>query len=446
MARAEVYFAAADALARLDPAQSSDRRTAAFLVPGRIEFLGKHTDYAGGRSLLCTVDRGFAIVASPRTDRLIRVVGSKESNPITFGLDSNLIATPGHWSNYAMTVARRLARNFPGDLVGADIAFASDLPPSSGMSSSSALLTAFFLVLAKLNRLSQRPEYQKNIGSAEDLAGYLATIENGQTFRELAGDLGVGTFGGSEDHTAILCAKPGKLSQYAFCPVRWERDVPLPQGYLLAVAASGVVAEKTGEARNDYNALSLAVLTIRDRWNKHTRNADPSLADVVARGNKALNQLRKILREHESADSSKRLIDRLEQFVAESSRLIPSAANALAAGRIDELGHLVETSQDLAERLLHNQVPETSFLAKSAKDHGAAAASAFGAGFGGSVWALVPADDSEQFLSNWRSQYISKFPARAPASTFFLTAGGHPALDVSGDVVSSAADQILGSF
>ena len=76
------------------------------------------------------------------------------------------------------------------------------------MSSSSAMVVAFFLALAKINRLSERPEYRENIHNQEDLAGYLATIENGQTFRKLAGDNGVGTFGGSEDHTAILCAKP----------------------------------------------------------------------------------------------------------------------------------------------------------------------------------------------------------------------------------------------
>ena len=33
-------------------------------VPGRIEVLGKHTDYAGGRSLLATTERGFCVVAT----------------------------------------------------------------------------------------------------------------------------------------------------------------------------------------------------------------------------------------------------------------------------------------------------------------------------------------------------------------------------------------------
>jgi len=37
-----------------------------YWVPGRIEVLGKHTDYAGGRSLLCAIERGFCFAAIPR--------------------------------------------------------------------------------------------------------------------------------------------------------------------------------------------------------------------------------------------------------------------------------------------------------------------------------------------------------------------------------------------
>ena len=41
----------------------------AWYVPGRIEVLGKHTDYGGGRSLICAAERGFHVVSAPRTDR-----------------------------------------------------------------------------------------------------------------------------------------------------------------------------------------------------------------------------------------------------------------------------------------------------------------------------------------------------------------------------------------
>ncbi|MBK6844058.1 MAG: hypothetical protein IPG88_17445 [Gemmatimonadetes bacterium] len=59
--------------AALDALGSSDQRHSVW-VPGRIEVLGKHTDYAGGRSLLCTVERGFAVRVAQRDDARIRAV------------------------------------------------------------------------------------------------------------------------------------------------------------------------------------------------------------------------------------------------------------------------------------------------------------------------------------------------------------------------------------
>ena len=56
------------------------------------------------------------------------------------------------------------------------------------------------------------------------------------------------------------------------------------------------------------------------------------------------------------------------------------------------LGDLSAESQADAETLLDNQVQETVELVASARRLGAFASSSFGAGFGGSVWALVHQD------------------------------------------------------
>ncbi|MBT4501800.1 MAG: hypothetical protein HOC74_28980, partial [Gemmatimonadetes bacterium] len=128
----------------------------AFFVPGRIEVLGKHTDYAGGRSIVTAVEQGFCMVGVAREEAVIEVHAADLGEKAEFAFDPELVATHGHWSNYPMTVARRLARNFPGERRGADIAFVSDLPPASGMSSSSAMMVATYLVLAAINRLEER--------------------------------------------------------------------------------------------------------------------------------------------------------------------------------------------------------------------------------------------------------------------------------------------------
>src|SRR5688572_12232556 len=46
----------------------------ALWVPGRIEIFGRHTDYAGGRSLVGAVPRGFVVVARHRGDGALTMI------------------------------------------------------------------------------------------------------------------------------------------------------------------------------------------------------------------------------------------------------------------------------------------------------------------------------------------------------------------------------------
>ncbi len=98
-----------------------------WFVPGRIEVLGKHTDYAGGRSLLCTAERGFCVVAAPRADGVVRIHDIVRRKTVELALSPDLSIPAYGWTVYPSVVARRLARNFPGATVGADIVLASDL-------------------------------------------------------------------------------------------------------------------------------------------------------------------------------------------------------------------------------------------------------------------------------------------------------------------------------
>ena len=401
-------------------------------VPGRIEFLGKHTDYAGGRSLICALERGFCVAAAARDDDRMLITDRGRLEHVEFGLSPELAPRAGHWSNYPMTVATRVAQNFPGDLRGADIAFVSDLPPAAGLSSSSALVIAIFCVLARVNALDQRDEYKSNIHSPEDLAGYLGTIENGQSFGSLAGRKGVGTFGGSQDHTAILCCGPGELSQYSFCPVRLERSITLPGDYAFIVGVSGVSADKTGDALDKYNRVALLATEVLAVWRSATGRADATLMTAATSSADAPERMREALRASRSPSFSPlELLNRFEQFVVECTEIIPGVAQALAAGDVDKIGVLIDRSQDGAERLLGNQVPETIALARLARDLGAVAASAFGAGFGGSVWAMVKTDRAKDFESEWAGRYRSRFKISADRSAFFTTRAGPSMIEFS---------------
>jgi galactokinase len=117
--------------------------------------------------------------------------------------------------------------------------------------------------------------------------------------------------------------------------------------------------------------------------------------------------------------------------MAENYEIIPAASEALTKSDVVRFGDFVDCSERGAEQLLRNQVPETIALARSARELGALAASAFGAGFGGSVWALISTSAAPDFLTRWSRQYRADFPARASASSFFLTHPGPPATKLS---------------
>ena len=79
-----------------------------------------------------------------------------------------------------------------------------------------------------------------------------------------------------------------------------------------------------------------------------------------------------------------------------------------------DVGALVQEVTGVDEGLRH-----TIALAESARKLGALAASAFGAGFGGSVWALVRRSEADDFLDAWRQHYTECFPERADDAELF---------------------------
>lgn len=386
-------------------------------VPGRIEVLGKHTDYAGGNVLVCAVDRGVRADAEAVGGEGVLAVSTAYADPVTLhpGVEPGLPA--GHWGRYVQVVLDRLTQNF-GTLGGTRLTVSADLPLASGMSSSAALVVATALAVADRHGFRGSELWERELG-ADRLrwASYLAAVENGRSYAGLAGHAGVGTLGGSEDHTAMLCGTVGELGQFGFAPATLQRRVQWPPGWSFVVAVSGVAAEKTGAARELYNRASRATAEALARWNAATGRADGSLAEAVRAAPEAPAQIARLVADDDY------LAARVDQFVAESERLVPAGAAALAAGDLHRFGEIVAESAVRAIMQLDNQVPQTVALVDTALDLGAQAASPFGAGFGGSVWAMVPESDAEAYATELLRRYQVQFPDDAPAASTLVT---HP--------------------
>lgn len=208
-----------------------------------------------------------------------------------------------------------------------------------------------------------------------------------------------------------------------------------PAGFAFVVAVSGVVASKTGAARNRYNRVARTAHHLVHAWNAAGGSAR-TLADAfreAAGGEPTGSVPEALLHVAETAGTPEfaapRLVARLHQFFEETWVHVPSAADALEAGDLDAFGAVVARSQMGAESALDNQTDETVRLCLIARELGAVAASAFGAGFGGSVWAMVSDADAERFASSWRDRYVTLFPEVAHRAQVFTTHPSAPAFE-----------------
>jgi len=385
-------------------------------VPGRLEFIGKHTDYAGGPVLNMAASQGFIAISAKTNSRCVTLKeNASEWSPWVLDLSSfqEKGDEPGdtQWHTYPNRTIGRVRRNFGEQAVtGACVAFGSDLPPASGMSSSSALMIMTFLALLPHVPLHRDRRFQGLELESDPLAlaQYLACCENGQSCslqgELLDGSAGVGTFGGSQDQTAIFHAKPGKLSIHTFCPTRWKEDVDLPQDLAILVAFSGFRAEKTQKAKEAFNRLAERAKAIPQAYNELAGTQYQWAADLLDLEDVEERLAGPLPSQYQNMD----LLQRYKAFHAESNLLIPQATEALRNGDYDTVGRAVDESHANSKGYLNNISEEIDILVQIARASGALGASGFGAGFGGSAYALVPSSEVPSFLPAWQERYLAR--------------------------------------
>ncbi|MEX2182100.1 MAG: galactokinase family protein [Gemmatimonadaceae bacterium] len=390
--------------------------THSLFVPGRVELFGKHVDYGGGVSLTCAISEGITAEVEPLDSPVLDLEDGKTGRRARIPLRRDARPGGAHGGAYVAAVARRLARDFGPLPVGARIVSSSSLPRSAGLSSSSAFVTMLTLALAEVNELKARPEWKQHLPTRLALAEYCGAIEMGAPFGPFAGEVGVGTRGGAQDHVAILCNSAGMVGAFRYLPAAMVGQATFPARWSILVGVSGVRATKTGGAQADYNRAADLVHALLAQWNAATARADCSLAGALESSPDAPARLERIAAV--SPDAPLQLA-RLAQFRSETERVVPGALAAISAADGAALGRLAVESQQGAETALRNQVPETMFLARSAMAAGAHGATAFGAGFGGAVWAIVDTSAAADVAERWRASYAAAFPQRADKAEWY---------------------------
>jgi galactokinase len=126
-------------------------------APGRVDLMGSHTDYNLGFVLTLPISRDTWIAARRRDDRTVRVHSMNVDAGDEFRLDGIESVSESRWRNYVRGVAATLEGEGLA-LTGCDAAIHSTVPLESGLSSSAALECALATMFAGLGGWSLTPE------------------------------------------------------------------------------------------------------------------------------------------------------------------------------------------------------------------------------------------------------------------------------------------------
>ncbi len=109
-------------------------------APGRIEFIGNHTDYNGGVVMGAAVDRGLWVAVAPRADGQRRFCSDLgEGEVLSFAGALERQEGAASWVNYPTGVLAGMPEFGVTAPEGFDYAVVSDLPTGAGLSSSAAI-------------------------------------------------------------------------------------------------------------------------------------------------------------------------------------------------------------------------------------------------------------------------------------------------------------------
>jgi galactokinase len=196
---------------------------------------------------------------------------------------------------------------------------------------------------------------------------------------------------------------PGCLSQYRFVGGP-QGDVPMPEDWSFVIASSGVHADRPDRCATTTTAPRWPPALLQC-WNDAAAPA-PSLGGAGPGG--AL-QLYELVRRPPDGYTTDALVKRLPPL-AEDERVPDAARVRLADARA---GIPFRDSQRGGQ--YRQQIPETCAGRRRVRLR-CHRGQRFGAGFGGSVWALVPSTDARAFAAAWLAGYRRRCPARATSS------------------------------
>lgn len=342
-------------------------------APGRVEFIGNHTDYNNGPVIGAAIDR-YVFVALRRIEESVFRFSSGDSSYVAVEDPTQKLKGKRSWINYPLGVYDSLIRRGLKPSGGFELAVDSDVPMGAGLSSSAALELAVCQALCTVYGLGL---------SREEMA--LASREAENEF--------VGMPCGILDQGVSAMGTSGSLV-YIDCRDMLFSTIPLGKNYSIWIfnthkkhsLVESMYSERHNECFQAVEGLNGVGLRIQYL-------ADISPADFQSAKSRLLGTLS----------------NRAEHIVSEIER-VNRVKHLLEGGRVSEAGQLLFESHASSRDLFENSVEELDYLVEILKSlPNVIGARLTGGGFGGAVMALTEDAFSPDYAESVASAYRGRF-------------------------------------
>lgn len=357
--------------------------------PARINIIGEHIDYNGGKVFPASINRYLYIAIRKRGDSKVLYNDARFPGSYEFDINQTFVYDKANdYANYLNGILAQLKeRGFKFDC-GFEILMASNIPAGGGISSSSALECGFAYAV-------------------------------------------IDTF--SFDLDRIEIAKLGQMSEHNFMNVKCG----IMDQFIIATGKKNT-AELLDCNTLEYEYIPLELADYRFvvmNTNKVRKLADSKYNERRGQCEQALKLLQdggvkvEALCQLTPADWEKNsslvadpiLNKRARHCIAENQR-VKDAATVLKAGDLTRLGQLLNASHKSLKEDYEVTGIELDTLAETAqKQEGCLGARMTGAGFGGCAIALVHKDKIESFIENVQKAYEAAIGYKAG---FFVCESG----------------------
>ena len=356
-----------------------------FASPARINIIGEHIDYNGGKVFPAAIDKYLYCAIRKRSDTKIVYNDLFFDGTYTFDINDNFkFDAKNDYANFLngiLSCMKKRGLNFP---CGFDCLIASNVPSAGGISSSSALECGFAWAVSET--------FGFNI-SRKDIAlmGQQSEHEFMNVNCGIMDQYIIAT--GKKDTAEVLdCAKveheyvPLNLGDYRFIVMNTKKKRRL---------ADSKYNERRSQCEEGLAILKAATIPLKAAGTFTNTKDLPDLCSLTPAQ----------FEECKAAIKDDVILRRVRHCVTEMDRVL-KAVDALKANDLITLGKLLYASHNsLRDDYEVTGLELDTLVDVASKQDGCIGARMTGAGFGGCAIALVHKDKAEQFIENVQKEY-----------------------------------------